>query len=161
MAPKFSLQNVLDYRHSKVEKLEVIFSRIQNQLLSSREKLATMESEKTRLLEELGSHQSGDLDLQAILQARSYLKRLQKGIDRQLQEINRLKLETENARINLIQAKQDEAALEKLSEKELQVYTDKANMREKLQQDDIYISQAHAANERKMRERIQNVRLVF
>lgn len=161
MAPKFSLQNVLDYRHSKVEKLEVIFSRLQNQYLSSREKLATMETEKTRLLQELGSHQSGNLNLQAILQARSYLKRLQKGIDRQLLEINRLKLETENARINLIQAKQDEAALEKLSEKELQVYTDKANMREKLQQDDIYISQAHAANERKMRERIQNVRLVF
>ncbi len=27
MPPKFSLQNVLDYRHSKVEKLEVILGR--------------------------------------------------------------------------------------------------------------------------------------
>ena len=52
--------------------------------------------------------------------------------------------------------------LEKLSEKEMQVYTDRANMREKQQQDDIYISQAHAANEKKMRERIPvNVRYVF
>jgi len=161
MPPKFSLQNVLDYRHSKVEKLEVIFGRTQNQLLMAKEQLAAMESERDTLLKDLGSFQNGDLNLQKILQARTFLKRVQKGMDRQKLEISRLSVEAENARLALITAKQDEVALEKLSQKELQVYTDKANMREKQQQDDIYISQAHAANDRKMRERIQNVRFVF
>jgi len=99
--------------------------------------------------------------LQVILQSRTYLKRLQKGMDRQQIEINQLTIEVNNARIALVQAKQDEVALEKLSEKELQTYTEKVNLREKLQQDDIYISQAHAANEKKLRERMQNVRYVF
>jgi len=161
MPPKFSLQNVLDYRHSKVEKLEVIFGRTQNQLLLAKEQLAAMESERDTLLKDLGSYQNGDLNLQKILQARTFLKRVQKGMDRQKLEIAHLTIEAENARLALITAKQDEVALEKLSQKELQVYTDKANMREKQQQDDIYISQAHAANEKKMRERMQNVRFVF
>jgi flagellar export protein FliJ len=161
MPPKFSLQNVLDYRHSKVEKLEVIFGRTQNQLLLAKEQLVAMESERNTLLKDLGSYQNGDLNLQKILQARTFLKRVQKSMDRQKLEIARLSVEAENARLALITAKQDEVALEKLSQKELQVFTDKDNMREKQQQDDIYISQAHAANDRKMRERIQNVRFVF
>jgi flagellar export protein FliJ len=161
MTPRFSLQNVLDYRHSKVEKLEVVFGRLQNQLMSAQNRMSTLQTEKQQLMQELGSFQNGNLDLQTILQARTYLKRVQKGIDRQQIEINRLSVEVENARIALIQAKQDEVALEKLSEKELQVYSDKVNIREKQQQDDIYISQAHAANDRKMRERMANVRFVF
>ncbi len=161
MPPKFSLQNVLDYRHSKVEKLEVVFGRLQNQLQIAKDHLVSMETEKQHLMQELGSYQNGDLNLQKILQARTFLKRIQKGMDRQKAEIARLSIEAEDARTALVQAKQDEVALEKLSEKELQVYTDRANIREKQQQDDIYISQAHAANEKKLRERIQNVRYVF
>src|SRR5512133_1152461 len=141
MPPKFSLQNVLDYRHSKVEKLEVIFGRTQNQLLLAKEQLASMESERDTLLKDLGSYQNGDLNLQKILQARTFLKRVQKSMDRQKLEIARLSVEAENARLALIAAKQDEVALEKLSQKELQAFTDKDNMREKQQQDDIYISQ--------------------
>ncbi|NMB53311.1 MAG: flagellar export protein FliJ [Leptolinea sp.] len=161
MPPKFSLQNVLDYRHSKVEKLEVVLGHLQNQLQNAREQLAAIEVQKQSLLVELGSYQHGDLNMQKILQARSFLKKIQKGIDRQKIEIERLAVETENARLALVQAKQDEIALEKLSQKELQVYTDRVNMREKQQQDDIYISQAHAASEKKMRERVPNVRFVF
>jgi flagellar export protein FliJ len=161
MTPRFSLQNVLDYRHSKVEKMEIVLGRLQNQLQAARDRMSVLEIEKQRLMQELSTFQSGTLDLQAILQARTYLKRLQKGMDRQQIEINRFSIEVENARIALVQAKQDEAALEKLSQKELQTYTDKVNMREKQQQDDIYISQAHASNEKKMRERMQNVRFVF
>ncbi|HEX7556423.1 MAG TPA: flagellar export protein FliJ [Leptolinea sp.] len=161
MPPRFSLQNVLEFRHSKVEKLEVIFGRIQNQLLKAREQLAVLENEKQHLLQELGSFQSGDLDLQKILQARTFLKRMQKGVDRQKIEIVHISEEVEKARMALVQAKQDEIALEKLSQKELQVYIDKDNLREKQQQDDIYISQAHTANDKKMRERIQNARYIF
>jgi flagellar export protein FliJ len=162
MPPKFSLQNVLDYRHSKVEKLEVILGRLHHQLQTAKEQLAAMEQEKQHLMEELGTYQNGNLNLQKILQARTFLKRIQKGMDRQKAEIENLTVETENTRLALVQAKQDEVALEKLSEKELQVYTDRANMREKQQQDDIYISQAHVANDKKMRERIPvNVRYVF
>ncbi len=162
MPPKFSLQNVLDYRHSKVEKLEVLFGRLQNQLLKAQEQLETMQQEQQKLLDELGSFQNGDLNLQKILQARSFLKRLQKSMDRQKSEIDQLKIEVENARLSLVQAKQDEAALQKLSQKELQTYIERDNSREKQQQDDIYISQAHAANEKKMRERMPaNVRYVF
>jgi flagellar export protein FliJ len=161
MPPRFSLQNVLDYRHSKVEQLEVILSRIQNHLHAARDRMTRLESEKQKQMQELGAHQSGNLDLQTILQARTYLKRLQRSMERQQTEINRLTIEAENARIALIDSKQDEAALEKLSEKELQVFTDKVNLREKQQQDDIYISQAHAVSEKKMRERMQNVRFVF
>jgi flagellar export protein FliJ len=161
MSPRFSLQNVLDYRHSKVEKLEVVLGRLQNLLQVAQERMSAMGIEKQRLLNELGSYQSGNLDLQTILQARTYLKRLQKSIDRQQVEINKLSVDVENARIALVEAKQDEVALEKLSAKELQIHTDKVNIREKQQQDDIYISQAHAANDKKMRERMQNVRFVF
>jgi flagellar export protein FliJ len=161
MPPRFSLQNVLDYRHNKVETLEVAHGRLQHQLHQAIEQLHILEKERDGLLLELGSYQNGNLDLQKILQSRTFLKRLQKGIERQQQEIERLSVEAEEARRALVLAKQDEAAMEKLSQKELQVYTDRMNIREKQQQDDIYISQAHAANEKKMRERVSNVRFVF
>ncbi len=161
MPPKFSLQNVLDYRHSKVETLEVAHGRLQHQLQKAFDQLHSLEKERDALLQELGSYQNGNLDLQKILQSRTFLKRIQKGMERQQMEIERLKVEAEEARRALVQAKQDEAAMEKLSQKEMQVYTDRMNMREKQQQDDIYISQAHSANEKKMRERVPNVRYVF
>ncbi|BCY17951.1 MAG: flagellar export protein FliJ [Chloroflexi bacterium] len=161
MPPKFSLQNVLDYRHSKVETLEVAHGRLQHQLQKAIDQLHELEKARDSLLQELGSYQNGNLDLQKILQSRTFLKRIQKGMERQQQEIDRLKAEAEEARRALVQAKQDEAAMEKLSQKEMQVYTDRMNMREKQQQDDIYISQAHSANEKKMRERVPNVRYVF
>jgi flagellar biosynthesis chaperone FliJ len=113
-----------------------------------------------RVAARTASYQNVNLILQKILQARTFVKRLQKGIVRQKGEIANLSLKWRMASA-LIQAKQDEAALEKLSEKELQIYTERVNMREKQQQDDIYISQAHAANEKKMRERVSNVRYVF
>ncbi len=161
MPPKFSLQNVLDYRHSKVETLEVAHGRLQHQLQKAIDQLHDLEKERDVLLQELGSYQNGNLDLQKILQSRTFLKRIQKGMERQQLEIEHLKVEAEEARRALVQAKQDEAAMEKLSQKEMQVYTDRMNMREKQQQDDIYISQAHSANEKKMRERVPNVRYVF
>jgi flagellar export protein FliJ len=161
MPPRFSLQNVLDYRHSKVETLEVSHGRLQHQLHKAVEQLQALEKERDVLLTELGSYQNGNLDLQKILQSRTFLKRLQKGMERQQQEIERFKVEAEEARRALVLAKQDEAAMEKLSQKEMQVYTDRMNMRDKLQQDDIYISQAHAANEKKLRERVPHVRYVF
>ena len=62
MPPKFSLQNVLDYRHSKVEKLEVVLGRLHHQLQTAKEQLAAMEQEKQHLMEELGTYQNGNLE---------------------------------------------------------------------------------------------------
>lgn len=161
MPPRFSLQGILDYRHSRVEILEVVLSKTIQTHQDAIDVLASLQAEQERLFKEMAESQQGELDLKALSHIRHMAKKTEGLITRQHEEIARLADEVEKARKNLIQAKQDEQVMVTLSEKELLKFAEKQYMQEKQQQDDVYISKAHSENAKKLESRMQNVRFVF
>jgi flagellar export protein FliJ len=144
MSPKFSLQPVLDYRHSHVEVLEVELGQIVHQHQEANETLFGMEEHQGRLTKELTSSQrEGELDLEKVGQLRITLRSLAGRIEQQKQRIEELMRAEESKRTDLVQAKQDEEALATLKERETERFQEKEHQEENRLQDDIYIARAY------------------
>jgi len=143
MAPKFSLQPVLDYRHRRVEALEIELGRMLREKRRAEEKLQSYFNRQYEILEEIRTVQEGSLDMQRIRQLHNGLRNLQKMIDNQkiiLAEINQ---RIDEKRKKIIKARQDEETLEILKEKEEQRILLEENRKENALRDDIYIAQAY------------------
>jgi flagellar export protein FliJ len=142
MPPKFSLQNVLDIRHGKVELLEIELSKLLAARQETELRLLSLQGFQTDLLEELSNSQSGDIDLFRtnllrlnILQVNAYIESVTLELAKQTQEVN-------DKRTELIEAKQSEETLEILKRKRHEVYLAEQLQIESRAQDDIYIAQA-------------------
>jgi flagellar export protein FliJ len=141
--PKFSLQSVLDYRHSRVEVLEVELGRL-NQLRQEKlDAIAQNIANQERAYHQMGVYQSGDIDLLAVQQTQRYLSSLFVQLKKLESELAKLEERIESKRLEVVQAKKDEAVLENLREREIMVFKEKLFMQEKQQQDDIYTSKEH------------------
>jgi flagellar export protein FliJ len=140
MASKFSLQSVLDYRHSLVEALEIEFGKI---LAARQEKEVRLES--LRVLHEetcsqLYRSQMGDMDLFYIQQLQTSLNQIRESaatLCREIQELDRLK---DAKRLELVAARQSEETLGILKTKETERVRLDQVAQENRMQDDLYIS---------------------
>jgi flagellar export protein FliJ len=143
MPPKFSLQPVLEYRHNHVEVLEVELGRIVHEHQEADDLLNFLLLRQTTLSQELFvSQKEGEIDLEKIGQLRTLLRRLAGRIEQQLIRIQEIIRAEEAKRTDLVNAKQDEEALETLKDKEAVRFRAKVAREENRLQDDIYISQA-------------------
>jgi flagellar export protein FliJ len=140
MAPKFSLQSVLDYRHSRVEALEIEFGKI---LAARQEKEAALESLRTvheDFCLQLYRSQMGDMDLFLIQHLQSSLSQVREAAAKvclEIQELDRLK---EAKRLEMVSARQSEETLAILKTKETEKIRLEQAAQENRQQDDLYIS---------------------
>jgi len=83
MPPKFTLQPVLDYRHRRVESLEIELGRLLREKKRAEDKLQSLFNRQYELLEEIRAVQEGELDMPRIRQLYNGLRNLQKMIDQQ------------------------------------------------------------------------------
>jgi flagellar protein FliJ len=143
MAPKFTLQSILDYHHSRVEQHEIELGNLNAQKTKLEEVISLLYFKKDEYLEELKNLQTGELDLQAIRQVKSNVEVLEETIEQRMQDLYRIEILIEEKRKELLAAKQDEAVMDKLKEKEIEKYDLKIQEYEKRQQDDIYTSQTN------------------
>jgi flagellar export protein FliJ len=141
--PKFSLQSVLDYRHSRVEVLEVELGRLNHLRQEKLDAIAQNIANQERAYHQMGVYQSGDIDLLAVQQTQRYLSSLFMQLKKLEAELAKLDGRIEAKRLEVVQAKKDEAVLENLREREILIFKEKLNMQEKQQQDDIYTSKEH------------------
>ena len=125
MPPKFSLQSILDFQHRQVEILEVEMSQLLRLRLEAQDLMNRLLGEQKTLYWELSDLQTGDMDLVAISQVRSAVKRLNEQIVNQQIELERLDRLIEDKRVHIVQTKQDESVLEKLREKEWSRFEEK------------------------------------
>jgi flagellar export protein FliJ len=142
MAPKFSLQNVLDVRHGKVEILEVELGKL---IVAQQEvelQLSALYDFQSNLLEELNLVQSGEIDLVKSNLLRLNLSQVYSYIKSLTLELVRRKKEVEEKRYELVKAKQAEETLEILKRKRHEVYLAEQIQIESRVQDDIYIARA-------------------
>lgn len=143
MAPKFSLQTVLDVRHSKVEALEIDMGKLQ---LAQQEKIAleeTLQRLKYNLFDQLQDQMVGDMDLVLIEQLRGNIDQVEEGIQITRQVIEELGRRIEAKRRELVAARQDEETLDILKRKEQDRFAAEMRRKENNLQDDLYISRIY------------------
>lgn len=142
MPPSFSLQNVLDVRHSQVEARELELSAL---LLSQNEwqdRLSMLEVHKNDCMDRLLLAQEGDIDLFTTSALRANIHQLEGGIAVVLTELERLDEAVASKRAELVKARQAEEMLQILKRKHIQVYNEEQAVIESRAQDDIYIARA-------------------
>jgi flagellar export protein FliJ len=142
MTPKFSLQNVLDIRHGKVELLEIELGKLLTAQRETEARLFALRELQSNLLEQLSIAQSGELELQKISLLRLNMVQVSAYIDNVVFELTRQNQEVEDKRVELVKARQSEETLEILKQKRHEVYLAEQVQIEARAQDDIYIAQA-------------------
>ncbi|MBN1536741.1 MAG: flagellar export protein FliJ [Anaerolineales bacterium] len=142
MPPKFSLQPVLDYRHNRVEILEVELSRLLQTQQRGLTILEALHDSRGRIITQLKDGQQGDIDLFLISRLRSSLNNINERITKQETYLIELDYQVQEKRNEVISAKQDDEALQTLKEREIERYMTEQAKKENRLQDDIYISRA-------------------
>jgi flagellar export protein FliJ len=140
MAPKFTLQSVLDYRHSQVEAFEIEYGKI---LAARQEKEVRLESLRTThedICLQLYRNQTGDMDIFFVQQLQASLNQIREAaavVCREIEELDKIK---EAKRQELVAAKQSEETLGILKSKEVERFRLEQSAQETRLQDDLYIS---------------------
>ena len=142
MAPKFSLQNVLDVRHGKVELLQIEFSKLLAAQQETEMKLSSLREFQQSLLEQLKDAQLGEMDLSKISLLRLNIVQVNAYIENVSLDLARINRVVQEKKTELIKAKQSEETLEILKRKRHEVYLAEQVQIESHAQDDIYIAQA-------------------
>lgn len=142
MTPKFSLQNVLDLRHGKVELLEIELGKLQAIHVEAQNLLVSLVEYQSVLLRQLGEAQTGEIDLLNMNLLRLNVLQTNKHIDMVNLELKKQDKDIEEKRSQLVQAKQSEETLEILKRKRNEMYLAEQVQIEAQAQDDIYIARA-------------------
>ena len=142
MIPKFSLQNVLDLRHGKVELLEIELGKLMAIHQETQNLHTSLGQYLESLLNQLSAAQTGEIDLVNLNLLRLNVLQVNKHIDLVRLELKKQAVEIENKRAQLVQAKQSEETLEILKRKRNEVYAAEQLQIEAQAQDDIYIARA-------------------
>ncbi|MCX6079926.1 MAG: hypothetical protein NTW32_10370 [Chloroflexi bacterium] len=150
MAPKFSLQSVLDIRHGKVELLEIDLGKLMTAQQQTQVLLLSLQEFQVNLLDQLSIAQSGDIDLFRIGLLRLNILDVTKRIEIVAAELEKQTWQIKNKRAELIEAKQAEETLEILKRKRYEVYAAEQIQAESREQDDIYIAQAFRNNQKEL-----------
>ena len=141
MAPKFTLQTVLDVRHSKVESLEIELG-ILNQEKHQKEALCeALVNAQDMLYIKLHELMHGDVDLFMMNHLRNNINDLAHQIDLTHDSIRKLEILAEQKRLDVVEAKKSEESLNILKNKEIDRFNEEEKDKERHFQDDIYISQ--------------------
>lgn len=151
MTPKFSLQNVLEIRHSKVEYLEIELGKLMTALRELETSLQVLFNARTGVLEQLFLEQQGEMDLFNLSMLRANITALDERIANNRIAINEKKKQVDEKRRELVTAKQDEETLVILKNKQIEIFNQQLAEKEAKQQDDIYIAQAFRQRKEEVR----------
>jgi flagellar export protein FliJ len=143
MAPKFSLQTVLDVRHSKVESLEIELGKLHQEAQQKETVIKTMESVIENLKLRLHELMVGDIDLFMINHLRSNVNDLSEQLKSVQVELAELQVRIEAKRKEVVAARQAEETLGILKNKEIERFNAEQVTIEKRLQDDIYIAKGY------------------
>jgi flagellar export protein FliJ len=143
MPPKFSLQAVLDVRHSRVEGLEIDLGQLNLAHHQGEELLVTFQEKQNRLSKQLTECQTGEIDLFSVGRLYTDIDRIQEQIQQVIDALAILDEKINAKRQELITAKQDEEVLKTLKSKENERYITEMAQQEGRSVDDIYIARAY------------------
>jgi flagellar export protein FliJ len=141
MPPKFSLQTVLDVRHSKVESIEIELGQLLHEKQEKEDFLQTLITALDTLHSTLQERMYGEIDLFSINHLRANINQISEGIISVKHAIEDLAQQVESKRHQLVEAKKEEESLKILKNKEYERFLEGEKEKEKRFVDDVYISQ--------------------
>ncbi len=142
MTPKFSLQNVLDLRHGRVELLEIELGKLKAIHQETQNLRDSLVQYQASLLDQLGEAQTDEIDLVEINLLRLNVLQTNKHIEIVALEVKKQAIAIDDKRFQLVEAKQSEETLEILKRKRNEIYMAEQLHIEAQAQDDIYIARA-------------------
>ncbi len=142
MTPKFSLQNVLDLRHDKVELLEIELGKLKAIHQETQNLHDSLAQYQASLLNQLGEAQTDEMDLVEINLLRLNVIQTNNHIEIVALELKKQAIAIDDKRFQLVEAKQAEETLEILKRKRNEIYMAEQLHIEAQAQDDIYIARA-------------------
>jgi flagellar export protein FliJ len=140
MAPKFSLQTVLDVRHNRAEALEIEFSKLLHREKIIFNEIETLENNKQSLMFKLHEQMTGEMDLFTVAHLRANINQHTTAVDNCHLTLANLQVEIESKRRQLVSARQAEETLDILKRNEIKKFKEKEVVHENKEQDDVYIS---------------------
>lgn len=140
MAPRFSLQNVLDIRHNQVEAVEIELSNLLARQLELESRLTSLHQVKTHLLDGLAAAMTGEINLHNIHLQQKDLALIIEYIEATAEELQEMIRRVNEKRQELVQAKQSEEMLQVLKRKRIEQYNAEQAQIESRAQDDLYIA---------------------
>jgi flagellar export protein FliJ len=140
MAQKFSLQSVLDFRHSQVEALEIEFGKILAARQEMEVRLENLRTTHEQVCLQLYRSQTGEMDIFFVQQLQASLNQVREAATVVCREIEELEKIKDAKRQELITAKQSEETLGILKTKETERFRMEQTAQESRLQDDLYIS---------------------
>lgn len=141
MPPKFSLQTVLDVRHSKVEALEIELGQLMQDKQQKENYLHTLFLAQDKLYESLHQSMSGVLDLVQVNLLRANINQIGSQVQSTNRTIQDLDSRIISKRNDMIAAKKEEESLKLLKTREYERFLEEEKEKEKRFLDDVYISQ--------------------
>ena len=142
VSPKFSLQNVLDIRHEKVELIEIELGKLVAIFQETQKLMSSLEEYQYSLLDKISEAQTGDIDLVELNLLRLNVLQVNKHIEMLTIQLKKQEMDIEEKRAQLVQAKQSEETLEILKRKRHETFVAEQAQIEAQAQDDIYIARA-------------------
>jgi flagellar biosynthesis chaperone FliJ len=141
--PVFSLQAVLDVRHSRVEALEITLGKLLAEERAGRERQDLLRAQQTELMQRMVNAMHADeLDIVQVDLLRRNLLASEIESARVQTILNELARMVVLKRNELLKAHQDEEVLETLKEQRNEVFRNEQKAKEASQQSDVYIAQA-------------------
>jgi flagellar export protein FliJ len=141
LAPKFSLQTVLDVRHSKVESLEIELGALNQEKHKAEALFESLINTQEMLYTKLHELMHGDVDLFLINHLHANINDLAHQQELTRDSIQQLEVMIEQKRLEVVEAKKSEESLNILKNKEIDRFIEEEKDRDRRFQDDIYISQ--------------------
>ena len=142
MGPKFSLQAVLDFRHSRVETLEMELAKLQETYRQGLDMQTQCQDSLVQLYLQLQQEQNGELNLFNITHLRQDAHSTKDRLEQIKQALVAVEERIEIKRQEIVTARQAEEALNILKEKENNRWLAEQVLVESRQQDNVYIAQA-------------------
>lgn len=143
MSPRFTLQSVLDYHHNRVELLEMELGRLRHEAHEVQLQIDYCRGRRQGLFDEARQQQNNFMDMDAVLRMRQHIQQVERKLAQHEHAHADLTQQIAAQLEKVVAARQDEATLKKLKDKELEAYLAELARREDAQRDDIYISQAY------------------
>jgi flagellar biosynthesis chaperone FliJ len=142
MGPKFSLQSVLNFRHSRVEALEMEFGKLNEARQQGIAMQAACQQSINQVYQQLEKEQSGDMDLFSIRHLRYDAQSFKEQLDQINHALQILEDQIEAKRLEIVAARQGEETLNTLKQKDIKAWKADQVVAENRLQDNVYIAQA-------------------
>jgi flagellar export protein FliJ len=143
MLHKFGLEPVLNYRHQRVETLEIELGSLLNEERRYQALMMSLKDIEKELCKKMLESQAGEMDLITLIYLRANLKTVSEQITNCKECLKTITKEIIAKRNEVVLARQDEEALVILKDKEVERCRVEMNQQELRMQDDIYISKAY------------------